>query len=89
VEHLIKAALTYNVKDVVIGGGVAANKVLRTLLTERASKAGKKAWVIPVKYCTDNAAMIANAARFYTEDPQNKTFSKNMFSYKAYSTQRI
>jgi N6-L-threonylcarbamoyladenine synthase len=43
-----------------IGGGVAANGPLR----ERLGSIGVKLSVPPVELCTDNAAMIASAARF-------------------------
>jgi N6-L-threonylcarbamoyladenine synthase len=43
-----------------IGGGVAANSELRTAVREL----GVPVWVPPVELCTDNAAMIAGAARF-------------------------
>jgi N6-L-threonylcarbamoyladenine synthase len=45
---------------VALGGGVAANRELR----ERASGLAATVWVPPVELCTDNAAMIAGAARF-------------------------
>jgi N6-L-threonylcarbamoyladenine synthase len=43
-----------------IGGGVAANGPLR----ERLARLGAKLHVPPRELCTDNAAMIASAARF-------------------------
>ena len=43
-----------------IGGGVAANSELRAAVAEL----GVRVWVPPVELCTDNAAMIAGAARF-------------------------
>jgi N6-L-threonylcarbamoyladenine synthase len=43
-----------------IGGGVAANSRLRSAVEEL----GLAVWVPPVELCTDNAAMIAGAARF-------------------------
>jgi N6-L-threonylcarbamoyladenine synthase len=43
-----------------IGGGVAANSELREAVT----KLGVPVWVPPIELCTDNAAMIAGAARF-------------------------
>jgi N6-L-threonylcarbamoyladenine synthase len=45
-----------------IGGGVAANSELRTAVAEL----GVPVWVPPMELCTDNAAMIAGAARFTT-----------------------
>jgi N6-L-threonylcarbamoyladenine synthase len=43
-----------------IGGGVAANSQLRAAV----ENLGVAVWVPPVELCTDNAAMIAGAARF-------------------------
>jgi N6-L-threonylcarbamoyladenine synthase len=43
-----------------IGGGVAANRLLR----ERAAALGVPVHIPPPQLCTDNAAMIASAARF-------------------------
>jgi N6-L-threonylcarbamoyladenine synthase len=43
-----------------IGGGVAANRLLR----ERAASLGVPVHIPPPELCTDNAAMIASAARF-------------------------
>ena len=43
-----------------IGGGVAANSELR----EAVGRLGVPVWVPPPELCTDNAAMIAGAARF-------------------------
>jgi tRNA N6-adenosine threonylcarbamoyltransferase len=43
-----------------IGGGVAANSELR----EAVSGLGVQVWIPPMELCTDNAAMIAGAARF-------------------------
>jgi tRNA N6-adenosine threonylcarbamoyltransferase len=43
-----------------IGGGVAANSELRTAV----EGLGVPVWVPPMELCTDNAAMIAGAARF-------------------------
>jgi N6-L-threonylcarbamoyladenine synthase len=43
-----------------IGGGVAANSELRAAVADL----GVPAWVPPTELCTDNAAMIAGAARF-------------------------
>jgi N6-L-threonylcarbamoyladenine synthase len=43
-----------------IGGGVAANSELRAAVAELDAAV----WVPPMELCTDNAAMIAGAARF-------------------------
>ncbi|MDP2121455.1 MAG: tRNA (adenosine(37)-N6)-threonylcarbamoyltransferase complex transferase subunit TsaD [Hoeflea sp.] len=43
----------------VVAGGVAANKAIRTTLEARAGKAGFRFIAPPLNLCTDNAAMIA------------------------------
>jgi N6-L-threonylcarbamoyladenine synthase len=47
-----------------IGGGVAANSELRQSLAEACGELGVRLWAPPLDLCTDNAAMIAAAARF-------------------------
>jgi len=47
-----------------IGGGVAANSELRTHLSELCAELGVRLHAPPPELCTDNAAMIAAAARF-------------------------
>jgi N6-L-threonylcarbamoyladenine synthase len=48
-----------------IGGGVAANSELRGAV----ERLGVRVWVPPLELCTDNAAMIAAAARFLEPIP--------------------
>jgi N6-L-threonylcarbamoyladenine synthase len=43
----------------VVAGGVAANKAIRTALAQLAAKEGRRFSVPPAWLCTDNAAMIA------------------------------
>ena len=59
-----KAVLEKNIKHIIIAGGVAANRVLRKSMQELAEELGVELSVPPIKYCTDNAAMIA-AAGYY------------------------
>ena len=87
VEKLLEAAEKYKVKDIVIGGGVASNYRLRELLTEQATKKGFKPWLVPIKYCTDNAAMIANLAKL-SGDKYPNSFTDDMAKLAAYSTTR-
>jgi N6-L-threonylcarbamoyladenine synthase len=47
-----------------IGGGVAANSELRERIAATCDELGVDLWVPPTSLCTDNAAMIAAAARF-------------------------
>jgi N6-L-threonylcarbamoyladenine synthase len=66
-EHAIVEALMARVvralelePRLAIGGGVAANRLLR----ERAAALGVPVHIPPPQLCTDNAAMIASAARY-------------------------
>ena len=52
-----------------IGGGVAANSELRERMRGLCDELGVALWVPPVALCTDNAAMIAAAARFTPQLP--------------------
>jgi N6-L-threonylcarbamoyladenine synthase len=69
-EHAIVEALIRRVERALeleprlaIGGGVAANRLLR----ERAAGLGVAVHIPPPQLCTDNAAMIASAARYADE----------------------
>ena len=55
-----KALHQTGLERLAIGGGVAANSELRAAV----EKLGVPVWVPPMELCTDNAAMIAGAARF-------------------------
>lgn len=59
-----KAAIEYGAKQVIIAGGVAANKSLRERMKEEMDKLNIPLTVPNFKYCTDNAAMIAVAGYF-------------------------
>ena len=54
----------YGVHNLVIAGGVAANKALRNSLSEMAKKKGINFGMPEFKFCTDNAAMIGAAAYY-------------------------
>lgn len=57
-----KAIDTYDVKQLIVAGGVAANKGLRKALNEHIKDL--EILVPSIEYCTDNAAMIGVAAYF-------------------------
>ena len=54
----------YNVKNLIVAGGVAANKGLRSKLEKECANNGYNLTVPAIKYCTDNAAMIGAAAYY-------------------------
>ncbi|MGB8226426.1 MAG: tRNA (adenosine(37)-N6)-threonylcarbamoyltransferase complex transferase subunit TsaD [Sedimentisphaerales bacterium] len=68
VDVLVKktqmAADKVGARTILLGGGVAANTVLRNELEKIAQQTGRKLLVAPKKYCTDNAVMIASLAYY-------------------------
>ncbi len=62
VEKTLAAAKVYGVPGIVVGGGVAANSRLRSVMAERAAAEGFTLAMAEPRHCTDNAAMIAVAA---------------------------
>lgn len=61
-KRAIQCALNEGLTTIAIGGGVAANRGLREQLKAAAEAHGIQVIFPPMKYCTDNAAMIACAA---------------------------
>ena len=63
-KKTMKAIAEYNVKNLVIAGGVAANNGLRRKMVELIKDKNIKLSIPRIKYCTDNAAMIGAAAYY-------------------------
>jgi N6-L-threonylcarbamoyladenine synthase len=61
-KRAIACALDYGLDTIAIGGGVAANSGLRQHLQAAATSHNLRVLFPPLKYCTDNAAMIGCAA---------------------------
>ncbi|MCC2309679.1 tRNA (adenosine(37)-N6)-threonylcarbamoyltransferase complex transferase subunit TsaD [Cellulomonas chengniuliangii] len=55
----IAACQRHDVSTLVIGGGFSANSQLREMAAERCAAAGIDLRIPPIRYCTDNGAMIA------------------------------
>ena len=64
VKKTMKALKEYNVHNLIVAGGVAANKGLRSKLEKECKLENIKLCVPDIKYCTDNAAMIGCAAYY-------------------------
>jgi N6-L-threonylcarbamoyladenine synthase len=62
VERSCRCAKDQGLKTLVLVGGVAANRRLRSLLEARCQSLGLEWRAAPLAYCTDNAAMIGVAA---------------------------
>ncbi len=77
--HKLKKALEQSgYKQVVIAGGVAANSEIRKKIFALENE-GYKVFAPPMKYCTDNAAMVASCAYFNTntfDDVNTEVFSR-------------
>ena len=63
-DKLIKASKQTGIRDIAIGGGVAANSGLRERILLEGRKRRWNTWLPPLRYTTDNAAMIAVAGWF-------------------------
>lgn len=57
-DKFIAAAKEYGYNKISLAGGVAANSVLRSVLSQRAEKEGMKLYIPTISLCGDNAAMI-------------------------------
>lgn len=67
-EKSLRAVKEYDVKQVVLAGGVSANSYLRKEIVSRLDGTGIDVIIPPMWCCTDNAAMIAKvASRLYDE----------------------
>ena len=74
--NAVKAIKTTGIKQLVVAGGVSANKTLRASLIEACRKRGGHVFFPPQRLCTDNGAMIAVAGmmrlqRMSEEELQN------------------
>jgi len=64
VRKLERAATSGDWPAIALGGGVAANAELRERTRALCEELGLRLKLVPISLCTDNAAMIASAARF-------------------------
>ena len=55
----IAACRAHGVSTLVVGGGFSANSQLRDMAAKRCAEAGIELRIPPIRYCTDNGAMIA------------------------------
>jgi N6-L-threonylcarbamoyladenine synthase len=63
IEKTRLAAEAYHVKQIIVAGGVAANKGLRKRIHQEIP--GFEIIIPKMEYCTDNAAMIGAAAYYH------------------------
>ena len=66
-DRTTKAIEEFNIKQVVLAGGVSANSYLRVEMQKVCDKLGANIIIPPMWCCTDNAAMIAKVAEHLYE----------------------
>ncbi|MBQ7140032.1 MAG: tRNA (adenosine(37)-N6)-threonylcarbamoyltransferase complex transferase subunit TsaD [Bacilli bacterium] len=67
-KKTMKAIKEYNLKQLIVAGGVAANSGLRESLTKLCEEQNIELLIPPINYCTDNATMIGCAAYYAQKD---------------------
>ncbi len=87
VDELVRkselALKKYDVKNMIVAGGVSANKFLRSEIEKMCQENGVHLSIPPIRYCTDNAAMIACAAYpLYKRGEFQKDYSLNAKSHE-------
>ncbi|RMF68626.1 MAG: tRNA (adenosine(37)-N6)-threonylcarbamoyltransferase complex transferase subunit TsaD [Calditrichaeota bacterium] len=75
VEKSLAALAEHRVAQLAIAGGVARNSLLRQRLQEESERLGFRLFIPPPQLCTDNAAMIVRAGKFYLEGGRPSDFS--------------
>ncbi len=79
-KKTMKAVSDLNIKNLVLAGGVSANKGIRERLQNLCELRGINYTFPDIKYCTDNAAMIAVAGYYAYHDGRRADFTLNAFS---------
>lgn len=64
VDAVVRAVRETEVRHVAVSGGVSANTALRAAMLSAAEREGFALYVPPLRYSTDNAAMIATTAHY-------------------------
>jgi len=87
VKKTMAAAESLNLQTIAVAGGVAANSAVRQKFEAAlAERPGWKLFVPQLKYCTDNAAMVAASAFF---NPITDDISMEVFSRTSPNTQTL
>ena len=76
----MRAIDKYNVKNLILAGGVAANRGIRERFTEIFEGTDINFSYPDIKYCTDNATMIAAAGYFMYMDGKFSKLDINAIS---------
>lgn len=79
-KKTMRAVKEYNVKQLLISGGVAANSGIRNKFKDLCNQEGIELLIPPIKYCTDNAAMIGSAAYYAYKNDIVSQLNLSVFS---------
>ncbi|MBR0535577.1 MAG: tRNA (adenosine(37)-N6)-threonylcarbamoyltransferase complex transferase subunit TsaD [Clostridia bacterium] len=82
-SHTMLAARDVGSKEIVLAGGVSANSRLRRVMLEECNKEGIKLYMPELKYCGDNAAMIASQGYYEFLAGKRADMSLNAVASKA------
>ena len=80
VEKTYRAAVAFDRKKIVLGGGVACNGALAAAMRERVASIGATVFTPEPRLATDNAAMIARAGLFHFERGERSGLDLNAFA---------
>ena len=76
-KKTVHAIVDYDVKNLILAGGVSANSGIRKRMEEISKDRGINFTCPEIKYCTDNAAMIASAGYYAYLDGRRADFTLN------------
>jgi tRNA N6-adenosine threonylcarbamoyltransferase len=80
VSRTMQAVAASGRDTLAVVGGVAANGVLRSALEDAGRTAGVELALAPLALCSDNAAMIASAARYCRPVPYPEYLSRDAYA---------
>jgi N6-L-threonylcarbamoyladenine synthase len=72
VAKSIQALSATGLDQLVVAGGVGANRQLRAALSDEATRAGFTVFYPPLELCTDNGAMMAFAGALRLQDARQR-----------------
>lgn len=89
VDRTMLAVQRTGVRNVVLGGGVACNSLLRRRIAEDCAAWGVRALIPPPALCTDNAAMVAVSGFFRLAAGENDGLALDCFPRPIRSPRRV